>query len=53
MSTSSLKDYVNIDKLIGEIKLRPNKDHQNDIEEHLKIIFKSLNLLKEVPSIYD
>ena len=51
MSTSSLKDYVNIDKLIGEIKLVPNKN--SNILENINIITKSLNILKEVPAIQD
>jgi len=51
VSTSSLKDYINIDKLIGDIKLTPNKDC--NIEENIKIMFKSINILKEVPSIRD
>ena len=34
MSTSSLKDYVNIDKLIGDIKLTPNKQ-QTPSKQHV------------------
>lgn len=51
MSTSSLKDYVDIDKLICDIKIKPKQD--NAIQSNIKTIIDSLSILKKIPSILD
>jgi hypothetical protein len=51
MSASSLKNYVDIDRLIDDIKIVPQKTTQ--ISEHIKMIIASLSVLKDVPSVVD
>lgn len=51
MSLSSVKAYVNIDQLIEDIKIVPQND--NNIQEQINIINKSLLVLKQYTSIND
>jgi hypothetical protein len=51
MSSSSVKQYVNIDQLIEDIKIVPQND--NNIQEQINIINKSLTILKQYTSIND
>jgi hypothetical protein len=51
MSSSSVKQYVNIDQLIEDIKIVPQND--NNIQEQINIINKSLAILKQYTSIND
>lgn len=51
MSSSSVKQYVNIDQLIEDIKIVPQND--NNIQEQINIINKSLTVLKQYTSIND
>ena len=51
MSASSLKNYVDIDRLIDDIKITPQKGNQ--IGENIKLIINSLSVLREIPSVVD
>lgn len=50
MSASTLKNYVDIDRLIDNIKLTPQK---TNAQQHLSDINTSLASLKEIPIIFD
>jgi len=51
MSTSSLKDYVDIDKVIGDIKITPAKTEFS--ENPIKNIMNNLEKLKNNQLIVD
>lgn len=51
MSSSSLSNFVDIDRLIDDIKLAPQRQPQ--VQQHLAIISSSLAVLREVPAVVD